>query len=97
MNQLTEDKLTVCYPTDVTTYQADVLLANILLQPLKELAPHFAELIKPGGRIVLSGILSSQINDVLAIYNNYFVMNEPVIDDDWVRLDGNKVIKSAER
>ena len=36
---------------------ADILLANILCGPLCELAPRFAALTRPGGRIVLAGLL----------------------------------------
>ena len=36
---------------------ADILLANILCGPLCDLAPRFAALTRPGGRIVLAGLL----------------------------------------
>ena len=40
--------------------KTDILLANILAEPLLELAPIFAERVATGGRVVLSGILQSQ-------------------------------------
>jgi ribosomal protein L11 methyltransferase len=47
-------------PDENITEPADILIANILAQPLKELASHLASLTKPGGKIALSGILKDQ-------------------------------------
>ena len=46
----------------------DLVLANILLAPLVRMAAPLARLIAPGGRVVLSGLLPSHANAVLAIY-----------------------------
>jgi ribosomal protein L11 methyltransferase len=46
----------------------DLIFANILLGPLKRLAAPIRSVLVPGGRIVLSGILHSQANAVLAVY-----------------------------
>ncbi len=46
----------------------DLVLANILLAPLLAMAAPLAQLIAPGGRVVLSGLLPSHANAVLAIY-----------------------------
>ena len=46
----------------------DLVFANILLGPLQRLAAPLRRLIAPGGRIVLSGILPSQANAVIAAY-----------------------------
>ena len=46
----------------------DLVLANILLAPLMRMAASLARLIAPGGRVVLSGLLPSHANAVLAIY-----------------------------
>jgi ribosomal protein L11 methyltransferase len=46
----------------------DLVLANILLAPLLTMAAPLARLIAPGGRVVLSGLLPSHANAVLAIY-----------------------------
>ncbi len=68
--------------------EADILLANILANPLIELSGHLASLVHPGGSIVLSGILREQAGEVLRAYEPYFVMEEPVFLDDWTRLSG---------
>jgi ribosomal protein L11 methyltransferase len=67
--------------------QADVVLANILAGPLRELAPLIAPLVKPGGDLVLSGILAEQAEEVMAAYRALgFGFETPAIREEWVRL-----------
>ena len=58
-NQVAE-RLTVARPDEAPRGRTEVLLANILAEPLLELAPSFAERVAPGGSVVLSGILRRQ-------------------------------------
>ena len=67
---------------------ADIVLANILANPLKVLAPLLAELTLPGGQLVLSGVLPQQVPDVDAAYRPWFIMDPPVLQDGWTRLRG---------
>lgn len=46
----------------------DLVLANILKQPLIDLAPDMARHVAPGGRVVMSGILTTQADEVAAAY-----------------------------
>lgn len=87
-NQVTE-RLTCLYPEQLPgNAQYDVVLANILANPLIELAPRLAAHCRPGGRIVLSGLLAEQIDAVSAAYQRYFHLDPPQIRDDWARLSG---------
>ena len=70
---------------------ADVVLANILSNPLKVLAPLLAGLTLPGGTLVLSGILVPQAADVADAYRTWFDIGPPAIDDGWVRLSGTRL------
>lgn len=63
--------------------EVDLLMANILANPLIELAPLFADLTTRGGDLVLSGILSSQINGVKNAYENDFRDISVTERDDW--------------
>lgn len=83
-----EDKVICCLPGDLPDIKADILLANILANPLIALKQHFAELLRPEGLLVLSGILREQSDEVLQAYRDVFVMDEPVFQEDWVRLTG---------
>ena len=68
----------------------DLVVANILTNPLRLLAPLLSGAAKPGGRIVLSGILESQAQDVMNIYAEWFDLNEPIFEDGWSCLSGRK-------
>ncbi len=70
---------------------ADVVLANILSNPLKVLAPLLARLTVAGGTLVLCGILPPQAADVADTYRAWFDMDPPVVDDGWVRLSGTRL------
>lgn len=70
--------------------QYDVVVANILTNPLRMLAPLLANATRPGGQIVLSGILDEQAHDVMDIYRAWFDLNAPVIDEGWACLSGRK-------
>ncbi|WP_293936039.1 50S ribosomal protein L11 methyltransferase [Iodobacter sp.] len=77
-------------PDAEPTASYDVVIANILTNPLKALAPMLAAKVKLGGRIALSGILAEQADDVIAIYSQWFAMNTPQIEDGWVCLSGTR-------
>jgi ribosomal protein L11 methyltransferase len=67
---------------------ADVLVANILTNPLKLLAPMLAQLVCPGGRIALSGVLAQQAEEVAGVYRTFFELEPPRQDEDWVLIAG---------
>ncbi len=66
----------------------DIVMANILSGPLVELGARLAECVKPGGDIVLSGILREQADAVTQAYTEFFDMDAAVYDEDWVMLHG---------
>jgi len=68
----------------------DLVLSNILAQPLIALAPLLAGRTAPHGRIALSGILQSQAADVAAAYAPWFHMGTSRIEDVWVLLEGRR-------
>ena len=70
--------------------QFDILVANILTNPLKALMPLLAARVKAGGRIALSGILAEQAEDVMAIYGRAFAMRLWKEEEGWVCLEGRK-------
>jgi ribosomal protein L11 methyltransferase len=77
-------------PEQLPPLRADTLLANILANPLVELASAFARMVIPGGHIVLSGILAEQASDVLRAYEPWFELQTPAHKEQWVRLDGRR-------
>ncbi len=68
----------------------DILVANILTNPLKALMPLLAARVRAGGRIALSGILAEQADEVMALYGTAFAMHAWAEEDGWVCLEGGK-------
>ncbi len=87
-NDIAKERLKVVLPSDATKFKADGIVANILAETLKELAEELAEQVKLSGWIALSGILQPQAESLIALYSQWFNMNEPVIKGDWVLLSG---------
>lgn len=84
------NRLTVQPATAMTGEAADVLLANILAEPLEQLASRMAALVVPSGALVLSGLLREQTHRVATAYEQWFDMAPAVVRDDWARLDGRR-------
>ena len=66
----------------------DIVLANILAKPLIALAPTLTAHAAPGAPLVLSGLLTRQIEEVRNAYDRAFEFAEPAVEEDWVRLNG---------
>ncbi|MFC3626953.1 50S ribosomal protein L11 methyltransferase [Vogesella amnigena] len=77
-------------PYSLQPGEYDVVLANILANPLRMLGELLASHVKTGGKIVLSGILAEQADELSAIYAQWFDMEPAVFDEGWTRLTGRK-------
>lgn len=71
--------------------QAQTVLANILAEPLIQLAPVLQACCAVGGNLVMSGLLTKQIEAVRAAYEPWFSFEEVKTHEDWVLLWGVKV------
>jgi ribosomal protein L11 methyltransferase len=67
---------------------ADVLLANILAAPLCSLVPRFAALVRPGGQLVLAGLMAHEEAEVTAAYATCFDVRRCGDRDDWIAVAG---------
>jgi len=79
-----------CLPDKAPQGSHDLVVANILTNPLRLLAPLLANATRQGGQIVLSGILEEQAQDVMNIYQQWFDLNTPIFEDGWACLSGRK-------
>jgi len=84
------DRLHCCDPDEVPDEPADLVIANILAGPLVELAPRLTALTRSGGRLVLSGVLESQLEAVEQAYRDHFDFDTPAVLEGWGRLHGLK-------
>ena len=70
--------------------QFDLVVANILSNPLRALAPAICSHVRPGGKLALSGILAEQSEELLATYAPYLALSVADTRDGWVCLAGIK-------
>ncbi len=87
-NDVAGEFLEGCAPL---TFTADVVIANILANPLKVLAPMLASRCRHGGQIALSGILSDQASEIESCYSPWIVFAPPAEAEGWVCLSGVKL------
>lgn len=82
--------------TDMAPQTFDLVVANILANPLRVLAPLLCGRCAPGGTVVLSGILESQADEMAGIYAHWLDMGPPIPEDGWVCLVGRKRMQSQD-
>jgi ribosomal protein L11 methyltransferase len=66
----------------------DIVMANILANPLQVLAPALVNKMKVGGKIVLSGVLARQAEEVIATYSQWLELSVWKESEGWVCLHG---------
>lgn len=93
-NGIDSTRLTVLSPeqasVDVSERSADILLANILAEPLIQLAPRLSSLVKYGGRLCLSGLLQHQGDVVATAYREVFDFDPSAAREEWLRLTARR-------
>lgn len=90
-NNIKDEKIPCYLPEDCPTKAVDLLLANILCGPLNELFPLFSSLTKNKGRLVLSGLLNEQKQQIINTYSADFKDFEVKQLGDWVRISAIKI------
>ena len=89
-NGLGEDKIRFDPSAQPINGQFDLVVANILSNPLKVLAPAICSHVRPGGRLALSGILAEQSDELIAVYAPYLSLEIADTREGWVCLAGQK-------
>jgi ribosomal protein L11 methyltransferase len=79
-----------CVPEDLVPAEYDLVVSNILAQPLILLAPLLAQRTRRGGRVALSGILATQAAEVAAAYARFFDARVGAIEDGWALVAGTR-------
>lgn len=85
-----EERFPLHLPEAAPGGEYDIVVANILAAPLVDLAPRLKANIRPGGEIVLSGVMKSQVDWVVDAYSD-LELDEPVVLDDWARISGRRL------
>ncbi len=84
------DRLTVCADVNALPSSCDVVVANILAGTLIALRRELAQHLRPGGRLLLSGILVEQHAEVTEAFRQWCDMQRFAERDEWVALSGSK-------
>lgn len=84
------DKLEVYLPENQPEFSADIVVANILAAPLRELHSVILGLLKPGGKIAMSGILEEQAQSVADVYAPFLALDDIAVEGEWTRVSGMK-------
>jgi ribosomal protein L11 methyltransferase len=85
-----QSRVTICETAAALPGGVDVLVANILSGPLCELAPTFGSLVRPGGVVVLAGLLEAEVADVTRAYDAWFDIHLFENRDGWAGLSGKR-------
>lgn len=91
-NALRNDVHTAQWQNSAVTVSGeyDIVVANILTNPLCMLAPTLAAHVRPGGRLALSGVLAQQAEQVVAAYAPWIDLHVGAEHEGWIRLEGSK-------
>ncbi|NIV17147.1 MAG: 50S ribosomal protein L11 methyltransferase [Woeseiaceae bacterium] len=91
----TADSLTTTINASEVNEEFDAVVANILAGPLVELAESIAVRVNSGCSLALSGILSGQVDEVLAAYSPWIEFEAPVFREQggqvWALLTGRRI------
>lgn len=90
LNDIPDQTLTIASPEALANLKADVVIANILSGPLITLADDLCNYIKPGGQLILSGILETQAETTAAAFSGQITWDTPESREGWVRLSGRR-------
>lgn len=88
--QVNRVDLQAMLPDALPEGRTQVVVANILSNPLKVLAPMLSGRVLPGGHLVLSGVLERQAQEVAQAYAPWLAMNVWRARDGWVCLHGQR-------
>lgn len=84
------DRVRLYVPPAAPAIPYDLVLANILLNPLVTLAPTLSARIAPGGRVLMTGILAEQRATLTAAYPG-FTFVDLDRDEDWLLVEGRRI------
>ncbi|MEM7563894.1 MAG: 50S ribosomal protein L11 methyltransferase [Pseudomonadota bacterium] len=91
MNHIPNDQMATLMPNEMPERKTDLLIANILAGPLIDLSSRFATMVKPGGQILLSGILKTQLKEIQSAYMPFFELDSARPREDWISISGERI------
>jgi len=77
------DRIAIVQPSLIPSIKIDLLIANILSNILIDQRDSFSNLLEPRGKLVLSGVMKSQLKKVIDYYERYFTMEDVIYKNNW--------------
>jgi ribosomal protein L11 methyltransferase len=91
INNRCDDIINTIHSTDQdNASRCDLLMANILANPIIELEPLFSEFLNSNGTILLSGIIKGQVEEVVNCYSQNFTDIKIANKDEWYRISATR-------
>lgn len=90
LNDIPNRDLIITSPESLTNLKTDIVIANILSGPLITLAEDLCNYIKPGGQVILSGILETQAERTASAFSRQITWDTSSTQEGWVRLSGRR-------
>lgn len=87
------DKLLISHPDTLNLTDADVIIANILFEPLTTLSERFAGMLGTGGILLMSGILEDQAAELGMRYNKWFDIKPATASNGWALITASRLPK----
>lgn len=84
------DKLLISHPDALALSNADVIIANILFEPLTTLTERFADMLCTGGVLLMSGILEDQVVELGMHYNKWFDIEPATASNGWALMRASR-------
>lgn len=86
LNSISPDQLTAVKCLPELRNQVDIIICNIIINPLVTFAQQFANYLQPNGILVLSGMLDEQIEEVVEAFSSQFQLVSHDNQDGWGRV-----------
>ena len=89
-NHILKDKFKVIRASNLPVESCELLLANLLLNPHIQHESTFANALVPAGKIILSGILQSQFEELSKLYSIRFKIDEIYSKNEWLLVEATR-------
>ena len=89
-NRLPNNAIKVDNTSVVEEISYDVIMANVLLKPLVQLEPQFTKAVDVAGKIILSGILQQQLEELEQHYTSHFSIDKVYSKKEWLLVEASR-------
>ena len=89
-NFVPENQFRILTADNLVDYSCNLLIANILLRPLLKLEQQFAISVRSAGKIILSGILEQQCEELIQAYQPHFTIEQIYSKNEWLLVEASR-------